>query len=47
LASSSIPDEPAKEQSSLKRHQESHGNCLLCRYFVAREIIRATIGMWE
>ena len=31
-ASSSIPDEPAKEQTAQRQHWMSHGLCLLCKY---------------
>ena len=31
-ASSSIPDEPAKEQAAQQSHRKWHGSCLLCRY---------------
>jgi UDPglucose--hexose-1-phosphate uridylyltransferase len=36
-ASSSIPDEPAKEQAAQQRHLESHGCCLLCQYLSIEE----------
>ena len=36
-ASSSIPDEPAKEQSSLKAYLKSQGCCLLCQYLSLEE----------
>jgi len=31
-ASSSVPDEPAKEQAAQRRYLDSHGGCLLCEY---------------
>src|SRR5439155_14246710 len=36
-ASSSIPDEPAKEQASLRGYLKSHGCCLLCKYLSLEE----------
>jgi len=36
-ASSSIPDEPAKEQSAQQNHLMSHGDCLLCQYLSIEE----------
>jgi UDPglucose--hexose-1-phosphate uridylyltransferase len=33
-ASSSVPDEPAKEQAAQRRHLDSHGGCLLCQYLL-------------
>ena len=36
-ASSSIPDEPAKEQLAQLRYRELHGDCLLCRYVSLEE----------
>ncbi len=36
-ASSSIPDEPAKEQAAQLRHLDSHGGCLLCQYLSLEE----------
>ena len=36
-ASSSIPNEPAKEQAALRQYQHDHGTCLLCSY-IAKEI---------
>ena len=39
-ASSSIPDEPAKEQAAQLRHQSSHGSCLLCQYLSLEEASR-------
>lgn len=36
-ASSSIPDEPAKEQLALKGYLKSHGCCLLCKYLSVEE----------
>jgi UDPglucose--hexose-1-phosphate uridylyltransferase len=36
-ASSSIPDEPAKEQAAQRRLLKSHGSCLLCQYLSLEE----------
>jgi len=36
-ASSSVPDEPAKEQAAQRHHLDSHGDCLLCQYLTIEE----------
>jgi UDPglucose--hexose-1-phosphate uridylyltransferase len=35
--SSSIPDEPAKEQAAQRNHEKSHDSCLLCQYLLLEE----------
>ena len=36
-ASSSIPDEAAKEEAAQLHHKNSHGSCLLCQYLLLEE----------
>jgi len=36
-ASSSVPNEPAKEQKSLADYHQKNGTCLLCDYFVQQQ----------
>ncbi len=33
-----VPDEPAREQESLRGHQRDHGQCLLCTYATLEQI---------
>ena len=39
-ASSSIPDEPAKEQAAQLQYWSSHASCLLCKYLAIEEVSR-------